>query len=302
MATDYAGLIPNEIASEVLSAVREQSAVLRLARVMTMPKGTHTLPVASLLPSASFVAARGGRKPQATIEWSTEVITPELIAAIVAIPDDFINDAGFPIWENVRPELAAAIAEAFDEAILDGTGAPASYPTDLFTEAGAAVKVDNGVDTVFIYDTFNEAFRQLEVQNVPVTGVLGNLGLKSKLRGEKDSNGLPLWQQDLAGGSPGTVFDAALSYTSYGDWATADSDALLGDFSKLVVGIREDIRFDMSTEAVLRDGVGAITVSAFQDNMTLMRVETRIGAALGKPYSRATGAAETPFRKVDLTY
>jgi hypothetical protein len=57
-----------------------------------------------LVPEASWVAA-GGRKPLTTIEWSAAKLVPQEIAAVTFIPDQFIDDAGFRIWESVRDEI-----------------------------------------------------------------------------------------------------------------------------------------------------------------------------------------------------
>ena len=47
--------------------------------------------------------------------------------------------------------------------------------------------------------------------------------------------------------------------------------------------MREDITFDLSTDGVLANPAGDIQVSAFQDDMTLVRVVFRAGCVLAKP-------------------
>lgn len=106
----------------------EESAVLGLGNTIVMPAGVMNVPVVSVAPSAVFVAT-GARKPATTIEWTAETLQPEEIALTLYIPDAYINDAGFPVWESVRTEVAKAIGKTLDAAVLYGTGAPASYPT-----------------------------------------------------------------------------------------------------------------------------------------------------------------------------
>jgi hypothetical protein len=44
------------------------------------------------------------------------------------------------------------------------------------------------------------------------------------------------------------------------------------------------MRFDISTDGVIRNPTtGAVTVSAFQDDVAIMRVYMRVGAVIGRP-------------------
>jgi HK97 family phage major capsid protein len=137
MATDTASLIPTSVAREVIESASQQSVVLRLARVIQMPEGVMNVPLVSVVPQAEFVAS-GGRKPLTTIEWSAAKLIPQEIAAVAFIPDQFLDDSGFPVWESVRDEISAAIGRTLDKAVLFGTGAPATFPTGGVSGAGAA--------------------------------------------------------------------------------------------------------------------------------------------------------------------
>jgi hypothetical protein len=84
-------------------------------------------------------------------------------------------------------------------------------------------------------------------------------------------------------------------------WDNTHGDALVGDWSKLLVGVREDIRFEMSTEGILQDDTGAIVVNAFQDDVTLLRAFMRVGIAIGKPIQPDGSGATVPFEFTDWT-
>jgi hypothetical protein len=84
-------------------------------------------------------------------------------------------------------------------------------------------------------------------------------------------------------------------------WDASGGDALLGDWQYLVIGIREDITFGRSTEGVLMNDAGEIVANAFQDNLTLIKIYTRIGAAIGKPIDPASNAEVEPFASAKWT-
>jgi hypothetical protein len=82
-------------------------------------------------------------------------------------------------------------------------------------------------------------------------------------------------------------------------WDDSKGDALVGDWDMLLVGVREDITFDLSEDAVLQDGTGAIIANAFQDDLTAMRCYIRVGVAVGQPLG-PSGVA-SPFEFADWT-
>jgi len=105
-------LIPESVARDVIAAAADESAVLALGNVVVMPSGVTNVPVVSVAPSAVFVGV-GARKPTSTIEWTAETLSPEEIALTLYIPDAYLDDAGFPVWESVRTEVAKAIGKTW---------------------------------------------------------------------------------------------------------------------------------------------------------------------------------------------
>src|SRR5262245_4425054 len=107
------------MANEMLSLARQQSVVLSLGNVRRMSRLQANIPVVTFLPVAGFVnPTYGGRKPATKIEWGVQKITAEEIACVAAVPNAFVDDVGFPLWEEVRKEFSAAIARTLDAAVL----------------------------------------------------------------------------------------------------------------------------------------------------------------------------------------
>jgi HK97 family phage major capsid protein len=287
VATDYQELVPRAAAREIIAAMEHESVVLRLANVTPVPTSDTSVPIVSLEPVAGFVAA-GGRKPASAIEWSAEHLIAEEIATTLAIPDAFIEDTSFPVWDEVRPRVAAAIAKTFDAAVLWGTNAPATYPAGgIAALAGAAV---TGVDAL---DALDVALGQVEATGVEPDGIAASLAILGVLRAAYRAQGA----------LPGVVPEKSLyglPVATTPDWPNA-AEAIVGDWSKLLVGIRSDIRFELSQDGVLVDETGDILVTAFQDDMTLMRAWVRIGVAIGRPIQPDGVGLVEPFKLVEFT-
>jgi HK97 family phage major capsid protein len=267
----YEDVIPIGVANTLLETVDTTSVALQLGTTIRMPDGLERLPVITALPVAGFVNPRyGGRKPATKVEWSSEQLEPEEIACALAIPTAFVDDAGFPVWEQVRPLVSQAIARVLDAAVLFGTGAPASFPTGGVAAAAADV---TGTDAL---EAISNGMAAIEAQGLVPNGIASSPAIGSALRAEYRSIAVPP--------------DSAPANQLYGlpvettpEWDNSKGDALVGDWTKLIIAVRQDIRFDTSDSAILQDTAGDIIANAFQEDLLAMRCYMRVAAVLGSP-------------------
>jgi hypothetical protein len=288
VATEWAELIPTDVARDVISAAESESAVLALGNGIVMPAGVGSVPVVSVAPTAVFVGV-GARKPASTIEWTAERLEPAEIALTLYIPDAYLDDAGFPVWESVRVEVAKAIARTLDAAVLYGTNAPASYPSGGI--AALTGPATSGTDAL---DAIDKAAEVVEASGLVPDGIAAGAKIGSALRGAYREIGAP----------PATVPDETIygmSVARSPAWDDTQGDALVGDWSKLLVGIREDISFDLSDSATLTDGAGNVVISAFESDVTAMRAYMRVAVAIAQPVQPDGSGATVPFEFADWT-
>lgn len=287
---DASGLIPTSQSAELISAAVTQSAVLQLARRQPMPTGAASVPILAALPDAGFVGV-GGRKPFSDMGFTNEVLKAEEVAATVAIPQAYLDDAGINLWNSVRPELGAAIGRAVDNAVLFGAGAPPSFPAGGIIN-GAPVIAD-ATDAV---ETVNQAMAAVENSGLAVTGSAADMAVKSVLRGVRDTNNALLLGVDQVNGNQvNTLYGVPIAWNVL---ESATIDFVTGDWTKLILGIRQDMRYETSSEGVIVDGAGAVVISAFQDDVVLMRVYMRLGCVLAKPVGPR--GQTVPFAVADL--
>jgi Phage capsid family len=288
MATDWSSLIPEAVARDVIAAAEQESAVLELGNTIVMPAGVVSVPVVSVAPTAVFTGV-GARKPVSTIEWTAERLEPAEIALTLYIPDAYLDDAGFPVWESVRGEVAKAIGRTLDAAVLYGTNAPASYPAGgIAALAGAAT---TGTDAL---DAIDKAATVVEDTGLIPDGIASGSAIGSALRkAYREVGALPSETPQP------NVYGMPVARTPA--WDSAAGDALVGDWTKLLVGIRQDISFDLSDSATLTDGAGNVVVSAFESDVTAMRAYMRVAVAIAQPVQPDGSGATIPFEFADWT-
>jgi hypothetical protein len=288
MATDFEGLIPQGVARDLIAAAELESVAMRLGNVQRMPDGVESIPVVSVEPDAEWVDPRyGGRKKATTIEWSASRLEAEELACVLAIPQAWVDDSGFDVWGAVRGRLASAFAKRIDETLLFAVApVPASFPAGgVIGVAGAAVSGSDALDAI------DKGLAAIEAQGLIPDGVASSPKIGSALRQEYRTIG------SLPSEQPGAnVYGVDVAIAGY--WDATKGDAIVGSWEHLVIGVREDIRFETSDSAILQDASGAIIANAFQDDLVAMRCYMRLGAAIGRPVGQA-GSPVNPFVAVD---
>lgn len=298
-------LIPTTIAQQIIAAAAEQSVVLQLGRRQPMPTGAVSVPFLKTLPVSGWVNGIGGRKPATSVEWSSDKLTAEEVAAVIAVPQAYIDDAGIPIWTNVQQAIVDSIAFSIDSAVLFGDNAPPSFPAGGIYGVGTAAAPAGGGRTVHapaagppvvdLAEAVNKAMGDVENDGLEVTGHAADIALRSKFRGLRDANGNPIFVPNLGADSYNTLYGLQLGFSSSGAFDPAKADLITGNWNYLIVGVRQDITVDQSTEGVITDAAGAVVVNAFQDDQVLMRVHMRMGYVIGRPVTRRKGAAAFPW-------
>lgn len=290
--SDAAALVPEQVSSAMLESLSTSSAILSLATRIPISRRQVRFPILAALPAAYFVDGDLGLKQTTKVEWSNKYLNVEELAVIVPIPEAVLDDAGFDIFGSIRPLLEGAIARKLDAAIAFGEDKPASWDDDLVTIAedasntvvlGTATQAEGG-----IAEDFNQLFALIEDGGYNVNGVLAGPRIRTRIRSARDTTG-----QMLADLSTGTVLGARLITDAMpGMWAGRNVQALVGDFSKIVVGVRQDITYKVLDQAVLTDENGVVVLNLAQQDAVALRVVFRVGYAVANPltYENESGA------------
>ena len=300
-------LIPEQDAREIIKAAQENSAAMRMFRTVNMGTKTTRLPVSSALVSAAFVAGPAttnppGRKPTSSAAWERKVLTAEEIAVIVPIAEETLADSTFPIWDEVRPQIAEAIGAVVDGAVFFGVNKPASWTDDAIVPAARTAGnsfVRGSVLNQRLDVDISDTMALVEADGFAVNGHVGDVSLKGSLRGLRDADGQPIYignPREAVGDRP-IVYGEPIEFLKNGAWDTDEADLVTGDFSKAILGIRQDITFKVLDQAIIQDSNGEILYNLAQQDMVALRAVIRLGWVVANPITRInTNAADRyPF-------
>jgi HK97 family phage major capsid protein len=292
---DSSPLIPEDVASEILGTIAEESVVMRFGRRLpNMSRRQRRQPVWSVLPQAFFVNGDTGLKQTTVTAWENVFIDAEEIACFVVIPDAVADDADYDILQEVKPGIVSAIGKAFDQAVLYGINAPTSWPDPITIGADEAGHNVTAGDVGDLYDDLmgeGGVLSLIEEDGFMPNGHVAALRMKAKLRGlrEKDvdgnATGQPIFVSSRMSGEPTeySLDGEPLVFPRNGAIDPTRSLLVSGDWSQLVWAVRQDLTYKVITEGVITDADNNILINLPQQDSSALRVVFRVGWALPNP-------------------
>lgn len=292
--------LPDQVVNEVLQTAPQSSTVMARAKNIRMSSKSMKQPVLASLPDAYWVngeptdpavtGAAQGLKQTTKMTWSKVTMTAEELATIVPIPDALIDDSNIPLWASVRPLLVEAIGRKIDEAILFGVDKPASWPAALVPGAIAAGNTvaagtgeDLGVDVAHLGELMAK-------KGLAINGFISRPGLQWSLIGLRNASGSPIYtpplSTDLSKAPASGFYGYPLNEITTGVWDDAAAEMVTADWSRIVVGVRQDITFQMFSEGVISDEAGKIVINLMQQDTKALRVVMRVGYSVAMPANR----------------
>jgi HK97 family phage major capsid protein len=293
--SDASPLIPEVAAAEIIQDTAKESAVLSYGRRVTMSTNQTRLPVMSALPQAYFLDGDTDNKPRTDAQWENVFINAAELAVIVPVPEAVLDDASFDIFGEIRPHLATAFGRALDNAVLFGINKPSVWGDDIVSAtiaAGNTVASGAGVD---IAEDISAAMAKVEADGYEVNGHLAPVTIRAELRDAKDLNNNRIYQPNLQADAASTVYGSPIGFQRNGAFDTSAAKVIVGDWSQLVVAVRQDLTFKLLDQAVLTDGQGNITYSLAEQDMVALRAVMRVGFAVPTPVSHEAGSNRYPF-------
>jgi HK97 family phage major capsid protein len=285
--TDVAeAMMPDQVITEIIQEAPKQSVILNRARNVRLSTKKAKQPVLATLPEAYWVSGDTGLKQTTKSTWANLYITAEELAVIVPIPDAVIDDANIPLWGQVRPLLVEAIGKKVDQAALFGVDAPATWPDGIIPAAIAANNViargtgaDFGVDIALLG-------AMIAKQGFGINGFASKPGLQWELIGLRSPTGTPLYAPSLTAGTPSGLYGYPLNEVDNGSWDATEAELLAADWSKFVIGIRQDVTYDLFSEGVISDADGVVVLNLMQQDTKALRVVFRVGFQVAIPITR----------------
>ena len=257
--------LPADVSEEILAKTQTDSAVMKLARKITLPGRGAAIQAITSDPEAEWVGETE-EKPVSRPGLGTAMMQPYKLAVIVPFSNEFRRDADF-LYEALVDRLPLALATKFDETVI-GTTAPGSN----FTVLGGAQTQEIATDA---YAGLVNADQDIAAHGGMLNGFAISPVGKGALLAACDQNKRPLFINSVAEGAIPQIFGSPV-YVGKGCVDTANSVVgIAGDWTQAMYGTVEGVKIDLSDQATLTDGDD--TINLFQQNMFAVRAEIELG-------------------------
>ena len=261
--------LPADVSAEIIQKTQTDSAIMQLARQITLPGRGLAVPVISADPEAGWVGETA-KKPVADPTVGTKMMQPYKLAVIVPFSNEFRRDAD-ALYSALVERLPLALAKKFDETVVGGTAPGTGF--DVLTSCQTQ---EIGTDA---YAGLVAADADIAEHGGDLNGIALAPAGKAVLLGAVDKNDRPLFINNASEGAIPYILGAP-TYISKGvEDKTNDVVGVAGDWTQAMYGTVEGVKIDISDQATLTAGTAQspVQINLFQQNMFAVRAEIELG-------------------------
>ena len=259
--------LPVAVSREIMQKAQEASAVMKLARQITLPGNGAAIQVITSDPEASWVGETAA-KPISNPGLSTKIMRGYTLAVIVPFSNQFRRDAA-ALYDALIERLPAALGKKFDDTVFHGTAPGSDF--DTFASVTAQSLASD------VYDGLVAADTDIALHGGVTNGYVISAQGRGILLGAKDGNDRPLFINNTSEGAIPMILGARTELSKAAFKSGSPSVVgYAGDWTQALYGIVEGVKISYSADATLEDGEGN-TINLFQQNMFAVRAEIEVG-------------------------
>lgn len=271
------GQIPQEQATLVLKEFMQQAAITKLAKYEPMTKPEKKFTYLASGPGAYWVG-EGEKIQTSKATWLQATMKTKKLGVIIPVSKEFLSYTVSDFFAQIRPAIAEAFAIKFDQAALFGVNSPFGAGVSVFEKANAAGnKVElNSIGN--LYDELNAVMALLEDADKDANGFTTTRRFRQKLRGAKDQNGLPIFN-DAKAGATSEALGLPIGYVDSKSWDYTKAELLAADWNYTRYSVLQGIEYKISEEATLTtvEDENGDPINLFERDMFALRATMQVG-------------------------
>ncbi|WBW97585.1 phage major capsid protein [Oceanirhabdus sp. W0125-5] len=236
------GSVPTEVSNELIKSIVKQSTAFTVCRHVPMTSDKKILPVLTDTGSA-YWTGEGEKIGTSVMAFDYPQLTAQKLAVIIPTTKEKLSDSALNVLGEIKEGIADAFTRAIDSAVFFGNASP-------FTKNIVDVAEGNKiVGTGKIDMDISGAMGKVEDSDYTVNSIITHNGMKKVFRELRDSNNNAIV---LPGGASGTqIYNTTIHIPQSRAWDKTKAEVLLGDFTKAIIGTRENIEYEILKEATI---------------------------------------------------
>lgn len=238
-------LVPEEYDHRLIDVLDEENIMRKLAHKITT-SGEHKINIAATKPAAAWIE-EGGALQFSDATFSQILLDAHKLHVAIKVTEELLYDNAFRLENYIIEQFGKALANAEEDAFLNGTGV--GQPLGLFAATGGGT-VAATVTKLTADDIMKLVYALKRPYRKNAKFILNDQTIAT-IRTFKDSNGAYMWQPALTHGEP----DRLLGYEVHtSPFAPVDAIAF-GDYSYYNIGDRGTRSFKQLNELFAGNGM-----------------------------------------------
>lgn len=244
--SDGGYLVPVEYDKRLIDVLNEENIMRTLGTKITT-SGEHKINIAATKPAAAWIE-EGGTLSFGDATFDQIYLDAFKLHVAIKVTEELLYDSAFNLENYIITEFGKALANAEEDAFLNGDGK--GKPLGIFAKTGggqsagtltAALKSDDLIDLIY---SLKRPYRK------NASFILNDATL-AQVKKLKDNNGQYLWQPSYQAGEPDRILGYTVRTSAY-----APTDAIaFGDYRYYNIGDRGSRSFKQLNELFAGNGM-----------------------------------------------
>ena len=260
-------LVPEEYDHRLIDVLTEENIMRGIATKITT-SGEHKINIAATKPAAAWIE-EGEALSFGDATFEQKILDAHKLHVAIKITEELLYDNAFGLENYIITEFGKALANAEEDAFLNGDGV--GKPTGIFdkTKGGesigtltAALKSDDILDLIY---KLKRPYRKN-------ASFIMNDATLAQIRKLKDNNGQYLWQPSYQANEPDKILGYNIRTSAF-----APTDAIaFGDYKYYNIGDRGSRSFKQLNELFAGNGMIGYVAKERVDGLLILPEEVKI--------------------------
>lgn len=238
-------LVPEEYDSRLIESLESENIMRKLGYVITTA-GNHKINVAATNPAAAWID-EGAALTFGDATFKQVLLDAHKLHVAIKVTEELLHDSAFPLESYILEQFGKALANAEEDAFLNGDGA--NKPLGVFAKTGGGTYLPE-VTALKADDIGDLVYKLARPYRKNAAFILNDKTIAA-IRKFKDGNGSYMWQPSYQEGEP----DRLLGYPVYTSAFAPEDKIAFGDFSYYNIGDRGTRSFKELTELFAGNGM-----------------------------------------------
>ena len=259
-------LVPDEWDARLVDVLEEENVFRKKATILKT-SGLHRINVAATKPAAAWID-EGGALTFGDATFGQVTLDAYKLYVAVKITEELLYDSAFPIDTYITQQFGKAIANAEEDAFLNGDGK--GKPTGIFDATNGGTVVDAAGNKIASDDIFTLIYALKRPYRKNAEFIMNDATLAA-IRKLKDANNQYIWQPSYQAGEPDRLAGYPVNTSAYAPKAEAGKAAIaFGDYKYYNIGDRGSRSFQELRELFAGNGmIGYVAKERVDGKLTL---------------------------------